>query len=44
MTAHASTRMHVRMVQFRAATHGDASVHVSQPSEHGRHSNSAGLL
>lgn len=44
MTAHASTRMHVRIGQLRAATHGDASRHVSQPSEHGRHSNSVGLL
>lgn len=44
MTAHASTRMHVRIGQLRAATHGDASKQVSQPSEQGRHSNSVGLL
>lgn len=37
--AHAITRMLVRMGQFSAAMHGEASLQESHPSAQGRHSN-----
>lgn len=39
MTAHANTTMLVRIGQLRAATHGDESLHVSQPSAHFKQTN-----
>lgn len=44
MTAHANTKMLVRIGQFNAATHGEASLHESHPSAHGKHSNVFALL
>lgn len=44
MTAHANTKILVRIGQFNAATHGDASLHKSQPSAHGKHSNEFEML
>lgn len=38
MTAQANTKILVRIGQFNAATHGDASLHASHPSAHGKHS------
>lgn len=44
MTAHANAKILVRIGQFNAATHGEASLHESQPSAHGKHSNVFALL
>lgn len=44
ITAHANTKILVRIGQFRAATHGEASLQASHPSAHGRHSNASTLL
>lgn len=44
MTAHANTKILVRIGQFKAATHGEASLQASQPSAHGKHSNVFALL
>lgn len=44
MTAQANTKILVRIGQFRAATHGEASLHESHPSAHGKHSKLLALL